>query len=127
MSISEEQLTAVLALSGPKRYSHFIGRVVNFEEAWGLWNDGWALAQTDEQQLAFPLWPAREYAQKCATGDWINYKPEIIPLEDLMHELLPILRNDGVLPAVFMTPHEKGVTPTVEEFLKDLEFELTKY
>jgi len=127
MAISEQQIKAILALPGQGRYEHFIKRVVDQEEAWGLYQDGWALVESDEGEKAFPLWPAREYALLCARDVWSGYEPEAIPLNDLMNELLPGLAKDGVLPAVFVTPTEKGATPSVEDFLAALREEMQKY
>ena len=127
MKITEKQIQAVTQLPGPRRYEHFVKVVADWEEAWGLWDDGWALAGTKDGSPVFPLWPAKEYAQLCATGDWENYQPESIALEVLMNELLPKLRNDGVLPGIFYTQENKGVTPSVEQLLEDLEAECEKY
>lgn len=127
MRLTEQQIEAVIALSGPERYSHFVKAVTDWEEAWGLWNDGWALAGTQEGVQVFPLWPAKEYAERCAIKEWEGYQPEPISLEDLVSELLPKLRRDGVLPGVFFTPFSKGVTPPAEQLLADLREEAAKY
>lgn len=127
MKINQKRLESVLALPGPKRYEHFVKVVADWEEVWGLYNDGWALAATDDGQQVFPLWPAKEYAQLCAAKEWEGYEPEPFPLEDFMNELLPNLKDDGVLPGIFYTPSDNGVTPTVDQLLADLNEELENY
>ena len=124
---SSKEIEAVLKLPGPKRYSHFVKVVADWEEAWGLYDDGWAMAGGEEGVLVFPIWPAREYAELCATGVWENYTPESIPLKDLLEELLPKLKEDGVLPGVFYTPSDKGVLPLADQLLEDLRTECEKY
>jgi len=116
-----------MALAGPKRYKHFVKVVTDWEEVWGLYRDGWALASTDDGQQVFPLWPAKEYAQLCAENDWSDYEPESFSLKSFMGELLPNFKNDGVLPGVFYTPSDNGVTPTVDQLLADLNEELENY
>ncbi|MDX3775642.1 DUF2750 domain-containing protein [Chromatiaceae bacterium AAb-1] len=127
MKISQKQIESVLALSGMKRYEHFIKIVVDWEEVWGLYQDGWAMAATEEGQNVFPLWPAKEYAELCAKDEWAGYKAESFSLSDFMNELLPNLKNDSVLPGIFYTPSDKGVTPTVNQVLDDLKKELENY
>ncbi|MCB1880506.1 MAG: DUF2750 domain-containing protein [Gammaproteobacteria bacterium] len=127
MKINRKQIEAVTALPGQKRYEHFVKVVADWEEVWGLYQDGWALAATDDGQQVFLLWPAKEYAQLCASNEWTGYEPESFSLDDLMGELLPNLKNDGILPGVFYTPTDNGVTPTVDQLLSDLNEELENY
>lgn len=127
MKINQKQLESVIALSGPKRYQHFVKVVTDWEEVWGLYQNGWALAATDDGQNVFPLWPAKEYAQLCAAKEWEGYEPESFSLNDFMNELLPNLRDDGVLPGIFYTPSDNGVMPTVDQLLADLNEELENY
>ena len=127
MKINQKQIEAVTALPGQKRYEHFVKVVADWEEVWGLYQDGWALAATDDGQQVFPLWPAKEYAQQCADKEWAGYEPEPSSLDDFMGELLPSLKNDGVLPGIFYTPSDNGVTPTVDQLLADLNEELENY
>jgi hypothetical protein len=122
-----KEVEAVLRLDGPARFEHFIKRVVDEERAWGLWKDGWALMQNNDGTHAFPLWPAKEYAELARSGDWAEYETESISLNDLVEELLPKLAKKGVIPAVFPTPNGKGVAPSIEEFITHLKVEQKKY
>jgi len=117
----------VVALPGAKRYEHFIKVVVNWEEVWGLYQDGWALAATDDGKKVFPVWPAKEYAALCAAREWSGYEPTSFSLDSLMDELLPNLKRDGVLLGVFYTPSDKGITPTIDQVLEDINHELENY
>ena len=127
MKVNPKQMEAVLALSGAKRFEHFIKVIADWQEVWGLYQDGWALAVADDGTTAFPLWPAKEYAQVCAANEWQGYEPRSINLRDFMEVLLPKLKLDGVLPGVFFTPSSKGVTPSVDELKSALEAELQNY
>ena len=124
MTIGDKQIEAVSALPGPKRYAHFVKAVADSETAWGLRKDGWALATTDEGERAFPLWPGRQYAERCATGDWDGYESAEIEVYDLLLELLPMLKEDGVMLAVFMTPSNKAATLDVDVLMGDLNKQL---
>ena len=127
MKINQKQIDAVLKLSGAERYQHFVKKIADWEEVWGLYQDGWALLETENNQQAFPVWPAKEYAELCAQNEWSGYEPESFSLDDFMEELLPNLSNDGVLPAVFMTPSCKGVTIDASQLISDLNKELENY
>jgi hypothetical protein len=126
MKINPKQLEAVLALPGPKRYATFIKVAADQRCVWGLFSEGWALAATNEGSQAFPLWPASEYAVRCASGVWAGYTPREIDLDTLFENLLPKLQETGTLAAVFPTPSEKGVTPDLRTLESDLRSELSK-
>lgn len=127
MKVSPKQIQAVLALPGAERFKHFVKTVADWEEVWGLYKNGWTLAATDDGMTVFPLWPAREYAQICAANEWDGCEPRPISLDDFMGELLPKLKLDGVLPCVFFTPTDKGVTLPIDTLLSALEAELRRY
>lgn len=120
-------MEAVLALPGVNRFEHFIKVIADWQEVWGLYQNGWALAVADDGTTIFPLWPAKEYAQVCAANEWTGYEPRPISLIDFTEVLLPKLKLDGWLPGVFFTPTSKGVTPSVDEFKSALEAELQNY
>jgi hypothetical protein len=120
-------MQAVLALPGGKRFEHFIKVIADWQKVWGLYQDGWALATTENGSNVFPLWPAKEYAQVCAANQWAGYEPRSITLCDFTEQLLPKLQRDGVLPGVFFTPASKGVTPSVDELRSALQAEMRNY
>lgn len=127
MKISQKRIESVVALPGSKRYEHFIKVAADCEEVWGLYQDGWALAATDDGQKVFPVWPSKEYAELCKEKEWAGYEAESFSLADFMDELLPNLKSDGVLLGVFYTPSDKGTTPTVDQVIQDLNHELGNY
>jgi hypothetical protein len=123
-----EQLRAVLALPGPKRYEHFIKQVADTQRVWSLWDEsGWVCSTTEEGTNLLPLWPHLDYASLAAAGEWQGCKPRAIDLQQLMEEMLPQFQERGVGFVVFPTPDGKGVIPPTEQLLSDLRAELTKY
>jgi hypothetical protein len=110
-----------------KRFEHFIKVVADWQEVWGLYKDGWALAATDDGTIVFPLWPAKEYAQVCSVNEWTGYAPRSISLSDFTEVLLPKLKLDKVLPGIFFTPTSKGVTPSIDDLKSALAAELQNY
>lgn len=127
MKVNPKQIESMLALPGIKRFEHFVKVVADWQEVWGLYQDGWALAAADEGTAVFPLWPAKEYAQICAVNEWADYEPRSIDLTEFMEVLLPKLKQDGTLPGVFFTPTGKGITPSVDDLKLAIEAELQNY
>ncbi len=125
--VKDKQIAAVLSLDGEGRYAHFIKIAADSEVVWGLFQDGWAMAYTDEGRSVFPLWPTKEYADLCANDEWQRYKPEPINLKDLLDHLLPKLKRENASVGVFFVPNGRGVTPSIDMFRNDLVDELNKY
>lgn len=126
LEVNKKQFEAVVALPAKERYGHFIKRVADAEEAWGLRSEGgWALA-ADEQNEVFPLWPHPQYAQACAAGDWAASSPERLSLGEVM-DLLGRLEENQLGVAVFPTPQGKGIVVSPAELRRHLEAELENY
>ena len=111
---------AVLAMPKELRYEHFIRRVADTGQVWGLVRDGWAIGKTDDGALVFPMWPSSELAQQCAVLEWEGYVPQPFALQDLFDELLAQLESDGILPGITYTPDEYGLTPSHAQLRADL-------
>jgi hypothetical protein len=126
MNLRPEEVEAVGRLDGPKRYRYFVKMVADQHRAWGLYLDGWALAADENGRTLFPLWPAKAYAELCVRGDWSEYEPCEISLDDLLNDLLPKLRDDQFGIAVFYLSTDKGVAPSMEEFERDIRNELSQ-
>lgn len=123
-----QEMQAVLGLPGAQRYERFVKQVADWEEAWGLFKNGWALAARDANEIrVFPLWPSKEYAKACAKGSWEGFEPKSIALDDLLNVLLPKLRRDDTLVGVFYTPEGKGVTCQPADLAEDLGRESAEY
>lgn len=128
MKLNPKQIEAVLALDGPARYDHFIKRVVDTEEIWGLYKEGdWAITAADDGQQLVPFWPARDYAELCAVADWKGYQSTLIDLAEFLDEWLEALECDGILPGVFYKPSGSGVVPTIDVLKRDLRNEMSRY
>jgi hypothetical protein len=127
MKVTPEQLKAVTKLPGPARYNFFVKKVADWQQAWSLFSDGWAVVADDAGKEAVPLWPAKEYAEACATKDWALYEARPFALEDLLTRFLPQLVNDGMTTAIFVTPQDKGLLVPPEQLRADLEREMERY
>ena len=108
----------VEALAARERFEYFVRKVADLEVAWGLFSDGWAMAEDGAAARVLPFWPELEFAASCATGPWAGYQPRPITLDDLLAKWLPGMSKDAVAVAVFPTSSDKGVIVT-PDFLRD--------
>lgn len=128
MNLSKKEIEIMSTKNNKDRYIYFIKRVVDGETAWVLDNDGFALSSGGDNHDILMLWPAREYAENCATDDWKDYKAKALSLNYIIEELLPNLSAKGVELGVFMTPYiSNAPVVSAEKLLLDLENENSKY
>lgn len=120
--VTEDEVRRMLALPASERAVTFFQLVADWEEAWGLQDaDGWVVGKDTD---ALPLWPHSDFAQACAQGAWAGASPAVVPLDDLLDDLLPLLEEDGLRVAVFPSPDRAGSLVSPEDFRKRLEAEL---
>ena len=127
MTVNAKQMEAVLVLPPAKRYSHFIKKVVGWRRMWGLYSGGWAMSEALDGSPILPLWPEREYAERCAERDWSAYEPRAIELDDALDNMIPMLRERRIQPGVFFDGDRGSTSATVDELERDLRAELEKY
>lgn len=127
MQPNPKEIEAIIFSPGEVRYTYFVKKIVDWEQVWGIYNDGWALASTDEEQSVFLVWPAEKYAKLCIKSMWLGFEPKMIPLNDFLGELLPRLNAHGVALGVFPTPENSAVVVDIDRIMEDIHFELSKY
>lgn len=118
--MSDARLQAILELPPARRHAWFLQRVRETGEVWGLYAEGWALALDDEGRDVLPLWPTSDSARICATHLWEGFEPRLIPLQQLVEELLPDLAEEGIPLGVFFTPQGQGWPVTAAELREQL-------
>lgn len=126
MELNEEEIKNVCKLEGSKRYQYFIKRVADNNKLWGLYNDGWALV-SDGKRKYLPIWSHIEFAKLNQVGDWCDYTPEVIELQDFITNKLPQMQDDGLSTCVFLTLKDYGVCPDNTRLKNDLLNELELY
>lgn len=127
MAGTDKKIENILKMSGKERYDYFVHKVVDFEEIWGLNNDGWALLGDDEGNQILPLWPEKEFAQLCAFDQWKGFQPEVIKLDNFMGKWISGMINDKTMVSIFLTPNDKGIVVSPESLSTDLQEELEQY
>lgn len=114
---------AISAMEAPERYDYFVRTICDSKVVWGLFNEGWAAGKVDSIDV-IPVWPERELAADCATGDWAELTPKEIPLEDFLGKWLPGATADHTRFAVFPTVSQKAAVVENETLRSDIDAEL---
>ena len=128
MIVNDKEFASVISLSAPERYEHFIKRVADSMELWGLRSsEGWLLLGDDEEKEAFPVWPAERYAAAYAKDQECIEEPVPIDAAVWLQEMLPQLEADGVLVAAFPVPSGPGIIVSAEQHTEHLVVELEEY
>lgn len=123
--LSPDERRQMLAMPPRERYGLFLQITVDWEEVWGLHSpEGWVLSSGGDGRDVLPLWPHPELAESCAHGSWEGTRPEPVPLDELLSDLLPLLEEDGIRVAVFPSPKGEGVLVSPDELRRDLEAEM---
>ncbi len=126
--ISEQEFESLLSLSGAKRYSYFVKRVVDWEEIWSLCNqDGWVLGAGSDGRKVVPVWPHKCFAEVCVKGEWENTKPAVIELDVWKKRWVVGMIKDQHQVAVFPTPQNKGVVVDPGQLNSSLDTESEQY
>ena len=109
-NMKPQEFENILKLGPNERYEYFIKKVADWQEVWGLWDEGWALYGDEQKKEWLPFWPHSRYAEVCATDDWEKYKPKMITLDDWLNKWLPGIEKDRAQIAIFPTPTGKSAT-----------------
>lgn len=124
---TSKEIESVINLDEKKRYEYFLKKIVDWEEVWGLFNDGWAMQSDENGNDYFPIWPAKEYADLNRSSEWKEYNSESFGIVDLVNELIPKLRESGVNLSIFPVKSKVGMTLSIDQFIDDLNSEHDKY
>ena len=115
---NKNEITNVLKLSANKRYEYFIKKVVDTENIWSLReSEGWALIGDDKGNTYMPLWPLQAFASLCATKDWEGYKTELIDINYFLEEFIYTLKDNNILPCIFLTLEDRGICPFYDDLI----------
>lgn len=125
--MSDKEIINVVNQSPSIRYEYFIKKVADNEQLWGLYNNGWAMAEDENHQKYMPFWPKSEFAEACANGIWEGYSPKLIKLSDFINKWIPGMKNGDVKISVFYIPNNSGVIVSHDQLLENLETELENY
>lgn len=115
-----EHIDQILQMSADKRYTYLLKEVRQQQQIWILTDDDGCVILTTEDEDCVPVWPAQEFAQNWATGEWAQCLPKAITLNDWANKWTSGLTDDEVSIAVFPNPEEEGLIVSPHDFDADL-------
>ncbi len=114
----------IFNLSPQDRYGYFIRKVADFEEVWLIHEKGqYVTLGENEEQIAIPVWPEKEFAKLMLMDDWKGYTVESMNVHDFV-EWLDTLEGEGYKIAGFPGIDLKGVVVTADEMKNHIIYEL---
>jgi len=116
--MNAQQFENVLALSSEDRFIHFIGKVADWQELWGITiDDNWMIPKKPDGPNYIPVWPHPEYAEKVSNDRYPESKTKKLEVVDFIENWIPIFDENNVTIAIFpdrewvfwaMKPNELG-------------------
>lgn len=128
MKINLKEIESVVSLEPFKRYQYFIKKVADNELMYTLEdkNNNIATSKIGENIL-LPLWTAIEFAELCKVNGWDDYIIKPITLKYFENEFIDFISNESYLLNIFPVYDKSGFVVKLEEFTRDLSYELKKY
>lgn len=121
-----EKIRRLAQMPARERYGYFVRKVVDTQQVWGLYRDGWT-TMLSHGQTAVPFWPEAAFALICATGDWTAYQPRAIALDDFSGKWLHGMANNNELVCVFPMPDVTATVAAPATLLEELKDEAEQY
>lgn len=124
--MNQKEFESVLKQPSNIRYEYFIKKVADYEEVWGLYDDGWATGDDGEGNMTLPFFPRKEFAQNCAVEEWSNFKPKSIDIYEFMDKWLEGMKKDKIKVSIFPNSIDTAIVE-IDVLLRDLNSELENY
>lgn len=126
--IRQEEVNSVSTMGAFDRYRYFIKKIADYDEIWVLKSESGDLALSEvEGNILLPFWSAKEFTRSCLNREWEYYIPTKVTLDELETEILPLIDDKKYLIDVFPVNNKAGFVVTKDEFLHDLNNELSNY
>jgi uncharacterized protein DUF2750 len=125
-NVNGKEFQNVIQLAPERRYEYFIKKVADWQDVWGLWDEGWAMMADDQGVQSIPVWPHRVYAEACGHEQWLGYLPKNITLHEWLEKWIPEMISDNQTVEVFPSPSGTAVVVEPKRLRADLEEELKK-
>ncbi len=102
-------------MDAEKRMQYLVEQVRNHGVIWILTDQHGAVMLNTDDEDGVPVWPAKEFAEQWATGEWSDCEPMAISLNDWRSRWTPGLEDDELSVVVFPLEGEEGLVLYPEE------------
>jgi hypothetical protein len=127
--LSPKEIDVMLNKPAKDRYIYFVKKVADWGLAWTLKDkDGLVTTSDDIGNIAFPVWPFKEYALRLKIDEWKECELVKLKLNILTNDILPNLAKDEINVTAFMVPiSSEVITVSADRMLNDLLNESSKF
>lgn len=104
-------------------YTRFIEDVLESGQVWGLQSDeGWVVVDSTEfeDSEVMPFWSDEAYAKSHCVGEWEEFKPVAMDVDEFIEEWLVGMAEDGILVGPNWNDDLEGVEVEPEEIAEKL-------
>lgn len=104
-------------------YQRFIEDILESGQVWGLQSDeGWVVVDSTEfeESEVMPFWSEEAYAKAHCVGEWSEFKPVAMDLEEFVEDWLAGMAEDGILVGPNWNNELEGLEVEPEELAQRL-------
>ncbi|MGL5336437.1 MAG: DUF2750 domain-containing protein [Enterovibrio sp.] len=105
-----------MELSADERAQYLFSEVNTHGKIWILRDEDGCVMLNSEDEDVVPVWPSAALANRWASGDWQDCRPEAISLSDWHAKWTSGLSDDELAIAVFPHPDGDGYVMSSQEF-----------
>lgn len=125
--MNNEEINYVSRLNPLERYQYFIKKIADQENFYIMTKDEEIHIQEINEYKFITLWSHREYSLNCLLDEWADkgvYKETIGEINQILESNL---RENIVVNVFPIKPYSIGFAVSIEELIRDLNYELEKY
>jgi hypothetical protein len=104
-------------------YQRFIENILESGQVWGLQSDeGWVVVDSTEYEDSevMPFWAEEAHAKAHCVGEWDNFRPVAMDLEEFVEDWLAGMADDGILVGPNWNDDLEGLEVEPEEIILQL-------
>jgi hypothetical protein len=108
-------------------YQRFIEGILESGQVWGLQSeDGWVVVDSTEfeESEVMPFWSDEAFAKIHCVGEWEEFRPVAMDLEEFVEEWLAGMTEDGILVGPNWNEELEGLEVEPEEIAERLSLNL---
>lgn len=104
-------------------YQRFIEGILESNQVWGLQSeDGWVVVDSTEfeDSEVMPFWSEEDFARHHCAGEWSEFKPAAMELDEFIEDWLVGMAEDGILVGPNWNADLEGLEVEPEELAQKL-------
>ncbi len=119
--LAPDEMENLLSQSAEIRYQHFLDKVADWEEIWGVCDEqGWLVQVTTSQRRYITLWSHPALTEDAIKRHLPEAQAEEIDFEFLLEQWLPLLKQEDINISIQPDRQWQGIIVSPDKFEEDL-------